>query len=161
MRASHLLCRLWLPAGEPLLRSRHIDFHPSRLLLQSQPPLGVSRPPPGPQPLKSDFGCLSRTCRFSIYSLYELWTFGLRRLSGVFGRSWGSPGRLLGRGLQNQILDACPELVDSLYTPSVNFGLSGSGGCPWSLGAPGGLLAASDVFAAVSDFGGIASEAFS
>ena len=53
MRASHLLCRLWLPAGEPLLRSRHIDFHPSRLLLQSQPPLGVSRPPPGPQPLKS------------------------------------------------------------------------------------------------------------
>ena len=73
----------------------------------------------------------------------------------------------------------------------MNFGLSGSGGCPGSLGAPGGLQAASwaaaskirfwmpvlnlsilyilddvfaatgDVFAAVSDFGGIASEAFS
>ena len=50
----------------------------------------------GPSPGKSNFGRLSQTFHFSIYSLYEIGTFGLRRLSGSFG---GSGPVLPGPGL--------------------------------------------------------------
>ena len=47
----------------------------------------------GPRPGKSHFGRLSQIYQFPIYSLYEIETFGLWRLSGVFGGSGpGLPG---------------------------------------------------------------------
>ena len=47
----------------------------------------------GPTPGKSHFGRLSQSYHFSIYSLYEIGTFGLRRLWVVFGTSPGASNR--------------------------------------------------------------------
>ena len=49
-------------------------------------PAGRAEPRHG----KYNFGRLSQTYRFSIYSLYEIRTFGLRRVSEVFGRPLGA-----------------------------------------------------------------------
>ena len=74
--------------------------HPmSQRLVRYCPNRSFSGPPwtptgrAGPTPGKSHFGRLSQTYHFSIYSLYEIGTFGLRRLWVVFGTSPGASNR--------------------------------------------------------------------
>ncbi len=45
---------------------------------------------------------------------------------------WVSPG------LENVISDGCPKPIDSLDTPFMKSGVSGSGGCQGALGDPPG-----------------------